>query len=332
MVAPKLKQIENLAEQILSRDPDPVVRFRLLRDVLKIPHDDNRLIQARKAMLNSPQVEELKYEQRDDGSWGRFHTRDCSSKQKIAITEIGVYRGVSLGLTVKDPVFRTTLRYLKRLAARTIPFPDPAEVNDRWATGVQLIVAATTAQLQPLLPEIDDIWEIWADIATRTFISGRYEPEAEVRAHKQLAGASVRGSYLVLHSRYSLSLLGSRAMKLSGDIEKSLFNWIWHREDGVKYFNVPMSTRSFNAGSMDRWFNSLELLSVFPSWRVYAGDVIDWIWKQRNDSGLWDFGPRASFYLSYYMPLSDSWKKRECRQNDWSTRVLALMKKYYETE
>lgn len=161
--------------------------------------------------------------------------------------------------------------------------------------------------------------------------SGKYNPEAETRAHEMLTGASVKDSYLVLNSRYQLALLGSRAAKLPKSIEKALVDWVWHRNDSIGYLEIPLANppSRFTAGMLDRLFTSHELLSCFPSWHMYAKSMIDWLWAQRNSEGLWDFGPRAS--MSVYFPLSESWRKSKSRQHDWSTRTLALLRKFHES-
>jgi len=298
--------------------------------VLRVSFDADLLIQARQEMLKSRWVLELGQEQKEDGGWGRFHST-TRIKGKIKTTEAAVERGLALGLEASNPIFRTTVSYLSHLLDGRIDFPDPPERNNRWSTGKQLFVAATLAKLCPTLSVLDDAWKLWTTIAMRTFTSGKYDPDAEIRAHLLLTGASIKNSYLVLNNRYQLALLGSRATKLPRDVEEALFAWAWHKKDGIGYLGIPLFSlpNSFTSGMMDRWFTSLELLLCFPSWYRFAEDTIGWLWAQRNQEGLWDFGRRAS--MSVYFPLSESWRKRQNRQHDWSTRVLALLRNYYDS-
>jgi hypothetical protein len=145
-----------------------------------------------------------------------------------------------------------------------------------------------------------------------------------------LTGASVKDSYLVLNNRYQLALLGSRAARLPRTVENALVDWVWHRSDGVGYLEIPLANppSRYTAGMMDRLFTSLELLSQFPSTLRLANSMVGWLWKQRNSEGLWDFGPRAN--SSVYFPLSQNWQSAKRRQHDWSTRVLILLKGFYE--
>lgn len=323
------KRIEETANRILQESPDPVVRFRLLRDVLKVSPTTEALADARQEMLKSRWIRELQNEQRTVGSWGRFHSA-MKTEGQIVTTEAAVERGVALGLEASDPIFHATIDYLSELLEGTIRFPDPPERNNRWTTGTQLFAASTLAIIAPTLPILDKPWKLWATIAKQTFAAGRYDPEAEIKAHQTLTGASVKNSYLVLSSRYQLALLGSRVTSLPANLERALVEWVWHKKDGVGYLGIPLSSppSRFTPGMLDRLFTSLEILSYFPSWRSFAGNLIAWLWTKRNGEGLWDFGPRAS--MSVYFPLSESWRRKQCRQHDWSTRVLALLRSYYD--
>jgi hypothetical protein len=316
--------IEEIARRILQEKPDPVVRFRLLRDVVRVPSGSETLAHARREMLESRWVAELRNEQRQDGSWGRFHSA-TKSKGKALTTEAAVERGLALGLEASDPIFHATAGYLTRLLEGKTEFPDPPERNNRWNTGKQLFTAATLARICPTLPVLDKPWKLWASIAKHTFASSAYNPEAEIQAHRMLTGASVKDSYLVLNNRYQLALLGSRATRLPRTVENALFDWVWHKNEGIGYLEVPLANppRRFTAGMLDRFFTSLELLANFPSWRSYAKNTVDWLWEQRVMEGLWDFGPRAG--TSVYFPLSGSWREKRKRQHDWSTRALTLL-------
>jgi hypothetical protein len=147
----ELELIEELADRILRDSCDPVVGFRLLRDVLRASRDSDEFVAARRGILKSRWVLELKREQREDGSWGRFHSA-MKSKGKIVTTEAAVERGLALGLEASDPAFRAAIDYLSCLLDGSVGFPDPAERNDRWSAGTVLFAASTLARISPDLP------------------------------------------------------------------------------------------------------------------------------------------------------------------------------------
>lgn len=333
--------LAGIATRILSQDPDPVVRLRLLRDVLCVPGDVPELAQARQALDTSRWVRELAREQWDDGSWGRLHSQDSRAKQRTPTTEAGVERALALGLDVTHPILQRASAYLAAVLQGTVRYRDRAEKNDRWPTGVRLFAAATLAQIDPKHRALDEVWDLWSQVAARTFSSGAYDAEAEATAHRALTGASVRGTYLVVANKYALTLLSARPATLSGDVGRALVRWVWHRQDGIGYFGVPLAcppagTRDLGskawgwaqAGRLERWCQSLELLSRFPAWRDVAQEAIAWLWQRRTAAGGWDLGPRVA--TSVALPLSESWRTSDRRAMDWTTRVLALLRRYGE--
>ena len=72
-----------IAEGMLRRTLDPVVRFRLLRDVLERESGDPDRTEARAALETSCWVGQLAHDQWEDGSWGRLHTQAGSATQRI---------------------------------------------------------------------------------------------------------------------------------------------------------------------------------------------------------------------------------------------------------
>ena len=173
-------------------------------------------------------------------------------------------------------------------------------------------------------------WDLWAEIAARTFSTGSYDSGSEIQAHRELTGAAIKNSYLVLNNKYALTLLSARVSELSENLEKQLFHWVWHYPRGVRYIEVPARSlpERGNSSEMDRWFNTHELLSRFPSWGNFSGKVVEWLWSQQKEDGFWDFGPRVQ--SSYFFPLSASWRKLINRKFDWTTRVLVLLAKNCE--
>ncbi len=327
-----LDTLTEIAERLLAMNPDAVVRFRLLRDLLAGRCGEADLRQAYDSLQRSGWVHQLADEQWNDGSWGPLHTQDYSAMQKIPTTEAGVERAMAVGLGQDDPILRHATSYLLGLLRGRVPCRDRPERNDRWETGVQLFAAATLARIQPNLPALDAVWALWAQVAGRTFASGSYDAGDEICAHKDLTGASVEGSYLVMDSRYALTLLGSRVAALPRDLEAALVDWVWHKEDGVGYLREALSRppSPMKAGPVERWFASQELLSGFPSWRRLAGGVINWLWEQRTDQGWWDFGSRSRF--SPVLPMSESWRTKGARQYDWTTRTLVLLRRYHDQD
>ena len=138
------------------------------------------------------------------------------TSKPFKISQIKSSRGIQVRLCAS--VSCNVSRYLNNLLKGTTEPRDRAEVNDRWATGVRLFVATTLTRIHNDEPILDDVWNLWVEIARRTFASGAYDPEAEIVAHRELTGATVKDSYLVLSNKYTLVLISSRPNRLPQDI------------------------------------------------------------------------------------------------------------------
>jgi hypothetical protein len=72
----------------------------------------------------------------------------------------------------------------------------------------------------------------------------------------------------------------------------------------------------------------MNLISRLASWRGVCVDMLNQLWHQRDEDGLWDFGLKISRSIDF--PLSDSWRESSNRKLDYSTCVLALLRKYFD--
>jgi hypothetical protein len=318
------REIIQTVEQVLQAAASPVVRYKLLKEVLGRLEDDSELLDAYQGVLESSLVQQLGDEQWEDGSWGRLHSVDTSTKQKFGTTEVGVARAVALGLKPTHPILHKAAQRLAQVI-ETGQVRDRAEKNDRWPTGVRLIAAATLSLIDPYHPSIDPIFDLWLEISKRVFSNGVYDPEVEIAAHKELTGATVKNSYLVFHNKYTYTLMAGRLEELTGQLERSLVAHAWKLTTEIKYFSIPAAQTPTmgKAGQIESWFCTQELLSRFPAWRESSGDVVAWLLAQRDADGWWDFGPRAA--STEVLPFSDNWRRKNIRRTDWTTRVLSLL-------
>ena len=310
------------AERLLGRSPDPVPRLKILRDILGEPETMPEVIQAKSAAFASRWISMLADEQLDHGGWARFHSRDTRSPNKILTTEFGVERATDCGLKKTDPLLERTVRYLERLLEGDLPFPDRAEPNDRWPAGRELFTASTLAQIDPDHPSLIRIYQTWLEIARRTFSSGAYNAEEELAAHRELTGAtSMAASYLVIHNRYAVSLLGCRQSGLGEVQERALMDWLWHLPR-LGYLAVPPALAPEHLGQKNAagWLRTQLILSRFRSWRVLATSSVEGLLPLRGKDGLWDFGP------THGLRLSESWRRRENRRIDHTIFALLVLR------
>jgi hypothetical protein len=201
-----------------------------------------------------------------------------------------------------------------------------SEKHPVFPLAVNVFTAAYLGKIDPGNPVMDDLWEIWSEILQRTFSQGSYDPIGEGAASEELLGTSVQGSYVGLQSVYTVEFLGSRSNSIPKRIERAYLDWLWKLPRGLAYKQAPLSAVPVDSSypRVKRWLGSLEAVAMFDSWHRLVGEAVEWLWDQRDVDGLWDFGPVRG--RSPHVPLSDNWRKKGNRQNDYSTRVLALLR------
>jgi hypothetical protein len=304
--------------RLLDHQPNAIVRYRLLRDVVKVPSDSPELVTARHRLLEHPWVAQLAREQKLNGVWGRFHTQDTKNKTVFITSEQAIQRALALGLDKDTPILVKAVKYMEEVLTGEAVWSDWVEKSEGWPIGVEAITAATLAQVDPDHPALGPVHEYWVRVASRSFPNGVYNPEAEWNAHKESRGVGIR----YLRSRYALTLLGFYTTAMPTDLDQQIINWIWHEPQGIGYLGTDVQRPSIR--SVLSWLKSLEILCHYSTFREMAEPAVDWLWSQRNSEGLWEFGAKAKDPA--YFPLSDNWRKAGSRMIDHSTRVLALLR------
>ena len=341
-----MELIHEIAKTILDSKPDPVVRYLLLRDVLRLPLDDSELLDSKSHLTENKWIQQLQEEQWDDGSWGRFHSQDTKRKQIIPTTEYAIRRACQLGLDLDNPMLQKARDYCVGILLDEYETRDQKEFirfgTELWDTGIKKIVAATLSEIQPDHPVLDEYRNFWISIMIRSYPDGYYNREAEIEAHSELRKIIVTNSFKRAHidrggfqivDRYSVRLLGTQSDLIPETVEKAYFLKLWN--EGVGYMTIGYPQEQLQSLRFADWISKVTLLSDFPSWKKNIKSQIEWLWQQNHEngiwiteSGFWDFDSKNTGTGKTY--LSSSWRKKENRAFDWTTRILVLLCKYYE--
>jgi hypothetical protein len=325
--SPIATTLESIAQDLLSADLDPIPRYLLLRDVVRA--EPSMLAKAHQQMLESAWVRDLQATQRDDGSWGMFHSENTKApRQRYRTTEQAIRRCHVIGLQRDDLVLSEAIRYMADVLEGHQTIRDHPEKNDRWETGAEMFVAGTLAMVDPYHPSIDSVCQKWRYIAECTFASGQYSVEAEKQAHYEVHGITSKLRYLGLYNMYALHLISARPNVLPETTEHALLAWLLQLPKGLGYLaDISLQHTPPNAPfrQVAPWLRSLELLMRFPLWPSYFSHITEWLWNQRNDDNRWDFGPRNSD--SVEVPLSENWRGKSKRQIDYTVKALCLLRR-----
>lgn len=317
-----LKHLQQTANRLLGAQPDSVVAYRLLRQVLRRAPNDPQLVAAKKLASSSKWVSQLEQSQLPSGSWGRFHTQDTKKKTVFRTTEEAIDRAFALGLEPADHCLARAHVYIQAVLNGKAEIPDWQEKNAAFPVLIKFILAGRLAQIDPLDPLLDLYREYLVEVANQAFSSGNYRLDDEKQAYLRLSSIHVTRGFL--QSQHALWILSARQLPYIMDM--ALVDWIWNKPDGIGYLGAALP--EFSSSHFWYWLRSISLISRFIAWREIALETLNRLWDQRDDDGLWDFGPKVSRSIDF--PLSDSWRESVKRKMDYSTCILALLRKYFD--
>ncbi|NLA66568.1 MAG: hypothetical protein GX862_11790, partial [Leucobacter sp.] len=89
---------------------------------------------------NSKWAEELISLQREDGSWGNFHTASSSSKPPLT-TESALRRLKILGYTIDDAPIQKAVEYMLACMKGQAAIPDRREKTHNWNIFTEMMLA-----------------------------------------------------------------------------------------------------------------------------------------------------------------------------------------------
>ncbi len=327
------KQIQSLANEILELNPDPIPKYLILRDILE--KNPNKLTELKKQVLQTKWVGDILVEQRNNGTWGRFHSQNTKIKQKYPTTESALHRCAVIGLTKEDQPIKTAIDYMERVLMGDFVWEDWREKSEAWDAGVAVITASTLAEWCPNHPLVLPIRTLWQKIVAESFESSQYQPSLEVAAHRKYH--QISSDFYYIGSKYAVRLLSSgkneRDPKDTPDIENDYVKWLWTRESGMGYISnnrladLPVGV-TYKAISAK--IKALDLLAGFHSTPSVCQDFIQWLWKNREEDGLWDFGPKGAEKIE--LPLSENTRKKINRKIDYSVKILSILHKVIKNQ
>ena len=317
-----LADVLQAGRDLLTTNPEPIVAYRLLREVLRVPSGSSELAGVKKVALQGKWVHQLEASQLPDGSWGRFHSQDTKQKTVFRTTEEAIDRAFALGLEPGEGVLKQTSLYCMKVLDGATQLTDRSEKNEAFPLLIKYIVAGRLAQIEPASETLDAYWKFFLDVTAQAFASGIYSLKDEEDAFLRLSGIHVPGGFL--ESQHTLWILSSR--HLPAQLEDAYTRWIWHKPDGIRYIRAPL--HQLSSHRIAYWLRSMNIFSRFASWREISVGILNQLWAQRDNDGLWDFGSKITCSVEF--PLSQTWRQSIKRKQDYSTHILVLLRKYFD--
>lgn len=271
---------------------------------------------------NSKWAREIISLQREDGSWGYFHTLSDPNQNPIT-TEQALRRLEILGYTIDDTCIQKAVRYMHDCLTGKKETPDRREKIHDWDIFTQLMLSTWIRRFTKDDPTANAAADIWADIISFAFRNEKYSHEDYLSAYHQAFAQKARGGRLIdFVTFYQVSLV---ADCLDRQTERAVFDHILNHEKGIYYiYNGPIRTlpEVFASKKSSRYLRAIELLTEYKNNLNKLAFVIAWLHKNKDTAGKWDMGNSAKDFISF--PLSDSWNK-EVRRKDCTYRIERII-------
>jgi hypothetical protein len=274
--------------------------------------------------IRSKWVEDIKKEQKVDGSWGRFHTQDTRIKQKYPTTENAVLRLKYLSLNRCDIMVEKACNYMERLLCDLSIWPEGWEKNKWFKPAVPLFIASKLAMFGSNSPNYICICNKWIDIINLCFQNNKYSGKIVDSIAIEQIGTPIDGSYIGLSSFNNILLFSHNANKIPVDIQKKYIQWLHNNPAIVGYTITSLNKKinELNGNALYDYIRIMALLSVFGGFANEFSYEIKWLEKQQGCDGFWDFGNK----INNNIKLSDNWRLEINRKIDCSIFVLGCLK------
>jgi hypothetical protein len=266
--------------------------------------------------------------QREDGSWGYFHTASGASKSTFT-TEDALRRLKILGYTIDDVPIRKAVEYMIACMKGNKTIPDRREKTHNWNIFTELMLATWIREFTWTEEIANRVAQQWADILSEAFISGKYSHDAYRMAYSKRFAEKPRGArFMDFVSFYPVSLLSN---VLEPKKERMLFDYILNHPEGIYYiYSGPIGIKGvksvppiFASKQTSEYLGAIELLTRYRNSLDKLQFVVPWLKSNRNKNGKWDLGDSANDKV--YFPLSDDWRKAGTREADCTYRVQKLL-------
>jgi hypothetical protein len=267
------------------------------------------------------QITEL---QREDGSWGHFHTLSKPTTQRPITTEQALRRLRALGLKRGDAPIDRALAYMRGVLLKENTPPDHREHVLNWDAFEAHMFAAWIRIFAPDDPLAMPVARQWAEIVTPSFQTGVLDETVYAAAYRKRIPVLHAGERIISLSQfYIVNLLQG---VLDPVTERKFVEHILSYPTGIYYvygYQISILPENFASRQTSAYLAALEQLAGYAC----AGDMLqfaaDWLLRHRDKNGEWDLGAAASDGI--YFPLSASWRRPEDRRKDCTARVERLL-------
>lgn len=171
--------------------------------------------------------------QKEDGSWGYFHSLSNPSENNRITTEQAIRRLAILGYTIKDEPIGKAVAYMQDCLAGKKVIPDRREKLHNWDIFTALMLATWIRRFTKDDDKANQVGKKWAEIINYAFLDGGYDHNRYVEIYQKIHGIPPRGGRLVdVVNFYHVSLV---ADLLPAQTALAFLDYILQKETGIYY-------------------------------------------------------------------------------------------------
>jgi hypothetical protein len=275
-------------------------------------------------MHNSKWIRQIVELQRNDGSWGCFHSLSNPTNEKAITTEQALRRLRILGLTKDDEPVCKALNYMRSVLTGQMKPPDRREKVLNWDAFEAHMTAAWIRIFEPEDSQAMPVALMWAEIVSKAFKEGEFDENAYSKEYRQCIPVLHKGERLIALSQfYMVNLLKGL---LDKETESRFVDRIINNPGGIYYVyssriaNLPAE---FASRQSSFYLAALEQLEGYSCAGKKLNFAVEWILSHKDVNGEWDMGSSARDGICF--PLSDSWRNPENRRRDCTKRIEKLL-------
>ncbi len=319
-------RIEALTQNLLFQKADPIPRYRILRDLKKLPDDDPELLEARRAIAGSRwyrQICDLLAEPlpehliRDD--W-RIRQTDGRHPARFQSVDDIVVRAKQIGLTANDPELQPLVEHLLDCIHGHIT------VHESMNPAIgRLLASGMLRQLVSNHPAQEPYAAALAGAVSDAYTSGTYQAE---RYRQTLCEALEVPDNLPVPPVESELVLIQLDGRLEHSVEALLtYDLLHHTRGIIGLNNRPMIHLPLKYPSVEacRYVLALEVLTHFDTVIDRLDFAREWLYECADEDGLWDISHECRDGIM--LPLSESWRSPNHRRMDVSLQVMRVLQK-----
>ena len=261
-----------------------------------------------------------------EGNWGNFHTLSVPVKGKAITTEQAIRRLYILGYTKDDEIIKNVIKQMEKAIIGERKIDDYYEKKHDWQFFEKLMLSAWIRIYEPDNIYALEIAKEWAKIAVNAFKSGKYNKEDDVKAFTEWKGRRPKSGFETGFGMFYHAVLLKDL--LPKETEEAFIDYYLNRPEGMGYvYNKPLSVppEVFASRNSSCYLGAVEVLAEYKCASAKLGFVKEWLLKNQDHNGNWDFGSKANDKV--YFPLSDSWRNKEERIKDSTFRINKLLEK-----